>query len=169
MMMGNYFVMSTRFNKSKASDFGLISKDANTAINPNDNSIWIRTALYDFGWGKENGFYKSPLPNFDILLELALNSKSRDDMYGAAAMILENFADELLCQCETLINDRSRKKEFKRLVELFKLSRQQTGVPLFEKHMNKLKAIIVDGKKSLILQIRCNALSQQASLFGTKG
>lgn len=28
-MMGNYFVMSTRFNKSKASDFGLISKDAN--------------------------------------------------------------------------------------------------------------------------------------------
>ena len=35
--------------------------------------------------------------------------------------------------------------------------------------MNKLKAIIVDGKKSLILQIRCNALSQQASLFGTKG
>mgnify|MGYP000335067852 CR=1 FL=1 len=42
-------------------------------------------------------------------------------MYGAAAMILENFADELLCQCETLINDRSRKKEFKRLVELFKL------------------------------------------------
>ena len=61
--------------------------------------------------GKENGFYKSPLPNFDILLELALKSKSRDDMYGAAAMILENFADELLCQCETLINDRSRKKE----------------------------------------------------------
>lgn len=48
-------------------------------------------------------------------------------------------------------------------------SRQQTGVPLFEKHMNKLKAIIVDGKKSLILQIRCNALSQQASPFGAKG
>lgn len=66
-----------------------------------------------FWLGKENGFYKSPLPNFDILLEFALNSKSRDDMYGAAAMILENFADELLCQCETLINDRSRKKNSK--------------------------------------------------------
>ena len=35
--------------------------------------------------------------------------------------------------------------------------------------MNKFKAIIVDGKKYLILQIICNALSQQASLFGTKG
>lgn len=71
--------------------------------------------MYDFGWGKENGFYKSPLPNFDILLDLALNSKSRDDMYGAAAMILENFADELLCQCETLINDRSRKKRIQKI------------------------------------------------------
>lgn len=34
--------------------------------------------------------------------------------------------------------------------------------------MSKLKAIIVDEKKSLILQIRCNALSQQASLLGQK-
>lgn len=112
-MMGNYFVMSTRFNKSKASDFGLTAKDENTAINPKDNSIWIRTALYDFGQGKENGFYKAPLPTFDILFELALNSKSRDDMYGAAAMILNNFADELLCQCETLINNPSQKKSSK--------------------------------------------------------
>ena len=69
--------------------------------------------MYDFGWGKENGFYKSPLPNFDILLELALNSKSRDDMYGAAAMFLENYADELLCQCETLIMTVLEKKNSK--------------------------------------------------------
>ena len=147
MMMGNYFVMSTRFNKSKASDFGLISKDANTAINPNDNSIWIRTALYDFGWGKENGFYKSPLPNFDILLELALNSKSRDDMYGAAAMILENFADELLCQCETLINDRSRKKEFKRLVELFKLKSATNRCSVVRKTYEQVKSDYCRWKK----------------------
>lgn len=146
-MMGNYFVMSTRFNKSKASDFGLISKDANTAINPNDNSIWIRTALYDFGWGKETGFYKSPLPNFDILLELALNSKSRDDMYGAAAMILENFADELLCQCETLINDRSRKKEFKRLVELFKLKSATNRCSVDRKTYEQVKSDYCRWKK----------------------
>ena len=119
--MGNYFVMSMRFNKSSASDFGLISKDANTAVDPNDNSIWVKTDLYDFGWGKENGFYKSPLPNFDVLFGLALNSKIRDDMYGAAAVILEKYADELLCQCEIIMNDRSRKKEVKRMVELFKL------------------------------------------------
>ena len=119
--MGNYFVMSMRFNMSNASDFGLISNGPNTAINPNDNSTWIKAALYDFGWGKENGFYKTPLPNFDSLFELALYSKNRDFMYGAAAIILEKFSDELLCQCEILVNDRFRKKEFKKLVELFKL------------------------------------------------
>ena len=119
--MGNYFVMSVRFNRSGAHDFGLIQKDADTAIDPNDNSIWIKAALYDFGWGKENGFYKAPLPELDTLFELALYSENRDDMYGAAAVILESYADELLCRCEALVNDRSREKEFKRLAELFKL------------------------------------------------
>lgn len=119
--MGNYFVMSMRFNKCNASDFGLISNGMNTAINPNDNSTWIKTALYDFGWGKENGFYKTPLPSFDTLFELALYSTNREDMYGAAAIILEKFADELLCQCEIVANDCLQAKEFKKLVELFKL------------------------------------------------
>lgn len=119
--MGDYFVMSMRFNKRNAYDFGFIPNGQNTAINPKDNSIWIKTALYDFGWGKENGFYKSPLPNFDTLLELALYSTNKEDMYGAASIILEKFADELLYQCETLMNDSSRKKEFNKLVELFKL------------------------------------------------
>ena len=40
---------------------------------------------------------------------------------SAAAVILEKYADELLCQCEIIMNDRSRKKEVKRMVELFKL------------------------------------------------
>lgn len=119
--MGKYFVMSMRFNKSSASDFGLVSIDMNTAINPKDNSTWIKAALYDFGWGKENGFYKSPLPNFNTLFKLALYSTNREDIYGAASVILEKFADELLRQCEIFMNDRSRKKEFKKLVELFNL------------------------------------------------
>ena len=119
--MGNYFVMSMRFNKCAASDYGFILKDANTAINPQDNSIWIKSALYDFGWGKENGFYREPLPDFDTLFELALYSTNSEDMYGAAAVILEKFADDLLCKCEIYMNDRFRKKEFKKMVELFNL------------------------------------------------
>ena len=131
--MGNYFVMSSRLNKRKASDFGLVSKDMNTAIHPIDNSIWSKAALYDFGWGKENGFYKTPLPNFDVLLELALNSKNRDDMYGAAAMILEKYPDELLSHCESIIHDCSRKKEFKRAAELFRLKLPMNRSPVMQK------------------------------------
>ncbi len=120
--MGNYFVMSMRFNKSNASDFGLIPNDARTAINPKDMTLWIKSSLYDFGWGKENGFYKAPLPDFNTLFELALYSTNRDDMYGAAAIILDNYADALLIRCEMIANDFSQKKEFKKLVELFKLN-----------------------------------------------
>ena len=119
--MGNYFVMSMRFNKCDASDFGLILEDTNTAINPKDNSIWIKAALYDFGWGKENGFYKKPLPDFDVLFDIALYNTNSEDMYGAAAVILEKFPDELLCKCEMFIKDRFRRKEFKKMVDLFNL------------------------------------------------
>ena len=119
--MGNYFVMSTRFNKSGASDFGFVAEDSNTAINPVDNSIWIKASLYDLGWGKENGFYKDPLPDFNSLLEIVLYTIDAEDMYGAAAIILDKFAEDLLCACETFMNDRSRKKEFKKMVKLFDL------------------------------------------------
>lgn len=119
--MGNYFAMSFQFNKGNASDFGFIAKDENTAIDPKDDSVWIKCALFDFGWGKENGFYKVPLPGFGVLFDLVLHSENRDDMFGAAAVILEKYADDLLCQCEKIMNDRARKEEFKRLVEVFNL------------------------------------------------
>ena len=48
--MGEYFYMSMRMNKSDAADFGLIPYEENKAINPKDNSIWEKKALYDFGW-----------------------------------------------------------------------------------------------------------------------
>jgi len=113
--------MSTRFDKCNASDFGLIEEDMNTGISPKDGSIWKRTSLYDFGWGKENGFYKTPLPNFEKLFEIALYSKNSDDMYGAAAVILDRFPDELLYQCELYLNEDDRKSEIVRLINLFKL------------------------------------------------
>ena len=119
--MGDYFVMSMRFNKCYASDFGLILKDTNKAINPNDDSIWIKASLYDFGWGKENGFYKDPLPCFDSLFEIALCSSNSEVMYGAAAVILERFADDLLYKCEIFMNDDFRKNEFRKMVDLFNL------------------------------------------------
>ena len=111
--MGKYFVMSKRFNKCNASDFGLVTEGTDVAIDPKDGSVWIKAALYDFGWGKENGFYKSPQPDFDTLIELALHSTDEEDKYGAASILLDKYGDELLRQCENLMNDYSKKEDFK--------------------------------------------------------
>ena len=132
--------MSVRLNRAGAHDFGLIQKDADTAIDPNDNSVWVKTELYDFGWGKENGFYKTPLPGFDMLLELALHSEDRDDMYGAAAVILKNYADELLGQCEAMMDDPLRKKEFRRSAEVFRLEEPLNRCSVAQKTSEQIKS-----------------------------
>ena len=119
--MGNYFVMSTMFNKNNACDFGLVPIDENYAINPIDNSLWHKCSLYDLGWGKENGFYKEPIPGFDVLFQIVLCSTDKEDIYGAAAIILDNFVDDLLSQCELIMYDPKRQREFKILVDLFNL------------------------------------------------
>lgn len=119
--MGNWFVMSIRFDKCQALDFGFIQIDSERAVNPKDNSLWIKCKLYDFGWGQENGFYRVPLPTFYGLLDLVLYSNSKDDKYGAAAIILEKYAENLLSECEEYINNGSLESKFKKLVGVFNL------------------------------------------------
>ena len=68
--MGHFFVMSTRFNKCDASDFGLLPLAEDMALSPNDGSIWVKTELYNFGWGDENGYYRYPMPSFEKLFHL---------------------------------------------------------------------------------------------------
>ncbi len=119
--MGKYFVMSKRFNKHNAEDFGLKPIDTKTAFNPTDDSYWIKTDLYDFGWGKENGYYKEPLPDFLSLFDITLHSKNWDDVFGAAAVILKLYPDELLVKCEELMIDKKHKRDFQKIAEIFKL------------------------------------------------
>lgn len=137
--MGNYFVMSTRFNKQTASDFGFVESGKDSAINPIDGTTWIRKSLYDFGWGKENGYYKSPLPNFDMLLNLVLSSADRDDVYGAASIILDLHPYGLLCECEKVMGDKKRLSEFRRLVEVFKLNIAVNRCPIEKKSYHQIK------------------------------
>lgn len=119
--MGDYFVMSTRFDKSSAADFGLIPIDADFAVDPLDGAVWMRSSLYDFGWGQENGYFKTPLPDFKILFQLALYSSNREDTYGAAAVIMEKYAEGLLIQIEKIIASTSHRDDFLRLIRLFNL------------------------------------------------
>ena len=119
--MGDFFVMSTRFDKSSATDFNFISINTDLAVNPKDGAIWMRCALYDFGWGKENGYFRVPLPDFKLLLHLALYSTSREDAYGAAAVIIEKYAEDLLIQTEKIMINPSCRNDFLRLIRLFNL------------------------------------------------
>jgi len=132
--------MSKRFNKSEASDFGLIPKDMNTAINPNDNSLWIKCSLYDFGWGKENGYYKTPLPNIDELFYLALSSSDEEDLYGAASIILENYGEELLIKCEMIIDDPTQRKVLRRMIEVFGLETPINRSSIFNKSYDQIQS-----------------------------
>ena len=120
--MGEFFAMSMRFNKSKASDFGLVALDANTAVNPADQSLWEKANLYDFGWGKENGYCKLPPLDFDSLLHLVLNSTDREDIYGAASVILDCHADELLLECEKIMHDSTKQEDFAKMAKIFHLT-----------------------------------------------
>lgn len=119
--MGKYFMMSMHFNKKSAQDFGLIRTENDLAINPNDNTLWKKSSLYDFGWGKENGYYKLPALNFSQLLYIALQSNCDEDRYGAVAMILDVFPQDLLEYCESIMNTQAQLPKLKKIVKLFSL------------------------------------------------
>ena len=91
-----YFVMSFRFNKNKAEDFGLTpSAEEGIYIDNKDGSLWIRRQLYSFGWGQENGFMRVPQLTFEQLWYLLINSDIEGNRYGAATIIEEEYAGEL--------------------------------------------------------------------------
>lgn len=125
-MNEKFFMMSIRFNKKSPEDFGLIpSKDADVYIMPSDNSLWKKRDLYDLGWGKEIGYYKLPLPKFDDLVNIILNSNCQENKYGAAAIILDDFSDKLLNKCQEILQDR---KSIKKYLNFFKILQLQIPI-----------------------------------------
>lgn len=57
--MGKYFVMSLKFNKSSASDFGFKPYGEKYAINPNDNSLWMKKNYMIWGGALKMGIVGS--------------------------------------------------------------------------------------------------------------
>jgi len=94
------FMMSMKYNRSKPEEFGLVpAAKGGLYIDPSDNSLWQFRLLYDFGWGQEIGYYRLPMPDFETLVEIILHSVNETDKYGAAAVILEDYPDQLLEKC----------------------------------------------------------------------
>lgn len=116
-----YFLMSMRFNKQSPSDFGLKYFDGKF-ISMKDGSEWVQCQLYDYGWGKENGYYKKPLGLFDELLKLVLDFSDDEDSYGAASIIEDIYANELKKYLLELMSHHPSRKIKTRLSNLFKLN-----------------------------------------------
>lgn len=119
--MSSYFVMSRRFQKRTASDFGLSDLGGGMAVRPADGSLWKKALLYDLGWGPENGYYKIPLPDFPQLLDIVLQSDDEEDAFGAAAMIERQYPELLLERCENIMSDPARAADFEKFVRIFRL------------------------------------------------
>ena len=110
--------MSKRHNKRTAEDFGLQSQSEDMAIDPSDNSSWKKLSLYDYGWGKENGYARIPMLDFDQLLQLLLHSRDEEDTLGAAAVILDHYPEDLLARCELLMNSTEQAEAFLTLAKI---------------------------------------------------
>ena len=95
------------------------------SILPIDNSLWKKRNLYDFGWGKENGYYRLPLPQFDDLVNIIIISKCKDNRYGAAAIILDDFNDNLLIKCQEIFKYEKNPKKY---CDFFKIL--QLNIPI---------------------------------------
>ncbi len=116
-----YFLMSNRFNKQSPSDFGLEYVNGKF-VSLKDGSEWEQCQLYDYGWGKENGYYKKPLGSFDELIEIVLDVIDDEDSYGAASIIEDMYPHELKQFLLDLIHHQPSRKIKNRLCNLFKLN-----------------------------------------------
>ena len=73
------FLSSYRFNKTTPAEFGLIGQDDRTYLCPKDNSLWVQMDLYDFGWGREYGFCKIPMLDFEQLFDLLIHAQLEEN------------------------------------------------------------------------------------------
>lgn len=138
--MGKYFLMSNRFNKQSAQDFGLSESGGGMAVDPADGSLWKRDRLFDFGWGAEDGYYRVPLPGFSRLLDMVISEDDAEDVYGAAAIIERQYSEELLACCEDMVLDPGRSGDFEKVSRVFQLDHPVNRCPITGKTGREIQA-----------------------------
>ena len=134
-----YFIMSIRYNKNSPEDFGLIpSKDEDIYIMPSDNSLWRKRNLYDFGWGKETGFYRIPLPKFNELINIMLDSCLNENKYGAASIILDDYIEELLNISLEILSVNTNIDKYYDMFKILRLDEPINRSPIIGKNYNDI-------------------------------
>ena len=95
----------------------LVKRKDGLFVKPETGEVYRKRLLYDFGWGQENGFEAMPQPSFEVLIKLVeqpmpppqkarlrkyteLESEQfdlwRSNLYGAVAVIMQDYVQELI-------------------------------------------------------------------------
>lgn len=97
-----YFIQTTRFSPIDFKKYGFKVIDDNTLLLEKDFSIWKKRKLYDLGWGKENGYCRTPIPSKEELFLMAFPKDYTNDYeeqfnyWGSITILLEEHCDFLL-------------------------------------------------------------------------
>lgn len=97
----SYFMQTLRHYPCSISDFGLCKSDDGTYYREEDQSNWISKPLYDLGYGRENGFCKLPMLDFEKLIVLAFDDNvDHSDIvcvmnnWGAISVLADDYYEK---------------------------------------------------------------------------
>ena len=74
-----YFIQTTRFIPIDYKQYGFKVIDDNTILLEKNGSIWKSIKLYDLGCGRENGFYRTPMPKKEELFFMVFPKEIKND------------------------------------------------------------------------------------------
>jgi hypothetical protein len=110
----------------KAEDFGLIPiGNGERGRLLQDSSEWLPISLYNLGWGAENGYYRVPMLDFNRLFDLLIHTDDEDNLYGAASVLMDKYAEEVLNKVIEILN---HEEDLSRYKKAFKALRLEQGM-----------------------------------------
>lgn len=97
----SYFMQTLRHYPCSISDFGLQESDDGTYYHEEDQSYWVSKSLYNLGYGKENGFCKLPMLEFEKLIAFAFDDNvDNSDIvcvmnhWGAISVLTDDYYEK---------------------------------------------------------------------------
>ena len=109
-----HFIQTTHFVPIDFQKLGFKVIDDKEIILESDRSIWKAIELYDLGWGKEKGFYRTPMANKEKLFEMAFPDVKINEFedifnyWGSISVLLNEYCDFLLEKLSQQIQINSR-------------------------------------------------------------
>jgi hypothetical protein len=122
--VSEYFLFAKKYPSNAFAEFNLIeSSEPDTYIRQNDGSKWRVVPYFTVSYRENSGFHRVPLPCFDELISITMESSDYDDKHGAASVLLDDdHADQLLDRCLEMLdsNDPEQYYDFFQTLQLGK-------------------------------------------------